>query len=272
MSEPEIDESERERRRELTQFLRARRAALSPPPASEPLRRRRRTPGLRREEVAERAGMSHVWYSWLERGRPIQVSPAMLERVAQALELNDDETAHLFTLVKRRAPRAESVETLPSAVVDILERHGNPACVFGARLDILAANEPFRRLYDHPEGEDEWQGNALWRAFTDPKKKTRHAGWLDYARNLTAMLRVSYAHHLGEPRFEALIERLKAASPEFVTIWAEQLVVRHLIRRVVICDDDDRRTTVEVVQLPMPWDPLQTIAFVNPLASDDPAG
>ena len=129
MSEPEIDESERERRRELTLFLRSRRAALSPPPASEPLRRRRRTPGLRREEVAERAGMSHVWYSWLERGRPIQVSPAMLERVAQALELNDDETAHLFTLVKRRAPRAESIETLPSAVVDILERHGNPACV-----------------------------------------------------------------------------------------------------------------------------------------------
>ena len=272
MSEPENDALERERRKELKLFLRAQRERLVPPAAECPPRRRRRTPGLRREEVAERAGMSPVWYSWLERGRPIQVSSAMLERVARALELNEDETAHLFTLVGKSEPRARPplLEVVPDTIKNVLSHYHNPACVFGARLDILAANEPFRRLFDHPEGEDEWQRNALWRAFKDPKKRS-HADWVDYARNLTAMFRMNYAHHLGNPSFEGLIDALKASSPEFEAIWADQLVVRRLMRQVTFDHGSARNAVVEVVHLPMPWDPLQTMVFINPLTPQDAA-
>ncbi len=220
--------SEEGRRTELADFLRTRRARLAPERAGLPRGDRRRTPGLRREEVALLADVGITLYTFLEQGRPIPVSAETLGRVARALQLDADETAHLFALAGR-APSLPSQEDVPANVRAMIDGLGpTPAYVVDACWDILAWNEAEAALVPAVAEMAPEERNALWLFFGRPERAWI-VGWERHAREALAHFRLDYGRRRGDPRFAAVIERCWRASPEFRVWWA-----RH--------DVEDRRT------------------------------
>lgn len=199
-------------RTDLADFLRTRRARLSPEEVGLPAGVRRRTPGLRREEVALLADVGITLYTFLEQGRPIAVSAEALGAVARALQLDIAETAHLFALAGRPSPDPGQ-EEVPANVRAMIEGLGpNPAYIVDACWDILAWNEAETALVPamaemHPE-----ERNALWLFFGRPER-TWIVGWERHAREALSHFRLDYGRRRGDPRFAAVIERCRRASP-----------------------------------------------------------
>ncbi len=209
-----------ERRRELADFLRTRRARLSPARAGLGEKSRRRTPGLRREEVAELADIGIAWYTWLEQGRDIQASADVLERVAGALQLNTDERLALFLLARQHPPLAPLTET---AVTPALQRFlecqsPNPAYITNRRWDLVAWNKQASLILGEIEAHPQEQRNIVWLIFTDPWPRHVLAEWESVAQRVLALFRLDSARHPGESG--GLIDRLQAASPEFRQWWS----------------------------------------------------
>ena len=252
-----------ERSRELQRFLRARRESLTP---TAPASRRRRTPGLRREEVAELADISSVWYARLEMGRPVSASSKVLHRLAQALQLSPDERAHLFVLAGREPPSTIGTlgETVHPSIQKVLNEFTYPAWVLGARLDLLASNRPFRLLWDHDERMRGHDANSLWTIFMNPGRRNIHVDWLADARNMVAFFRRNYGHYVGNPHFDALIEALKSSSPEFCTIWSSHQVATRFVREMRVYRPEIGEVLLEAMYFPTPIDPLQTLALCMP--------
>src|SRR5690606_11582000 len=157
-----------ERRRELGAFLRSRRERRRPEAVGLPVGDRRRTPGLRREEVAMLAGMSVTWYTWLEQGRNVQPSRQVLGSLADVLGLDDVETAHLFRLAgevpPRVGPASAAVADHEQAMLDRLDP--NPALLLDRRLDVVAWNRGAVVLYGDLASLDADRRNILWLTFT----------------------------------------------------------------------------------------------------------
>jgi transcriptional regulator with XRE-family HTH domain len=214
------------RRRELADFLRRRREAIRPEQVGLPVAGRRRTPGLRREEVAQVAGVGVTWYTWLEQARDIRVSENVLDALARALLLDSHERAHLFTLAG--APSAAAVlesDTLDPAVALLLERFGTyPAAVVNARYDILAFNPSYAALMGDIAALPFDQRNVLWLLFTSDRMRRMCVDWEHATRRLVAQLRASYADHMSEPAWRSLVKRLQDASPTFREYWEEHNV------------------------------------------------
>jgi transcriptional regulator with XRE-family HTH domain len=214
------------RRRELADFLRRRREAIRPEQVGLPVAGRRRTPGLRREEVAQVAGVGVTWYTWLEQARDIRVSENVLDALARALLLDSHERAHLFTLAG--APSAAAVlesDTLDPAVTLLLERFGTyPAAVVNARYDILAFNPSYAALMGDIAALPFDQRNVLWLLFTSDRMRRMCVDWEHATRRLVAQLRASYADHMSEPAWRSLVKRLQDASPTFREYWEEHNV------------------------------------------------
>jgi transcriptional regulator with XRE-family HTH domain len=215
-------------RSELTEFLRTRRARLSPPDIGLPQTERRRTPGLRREEVAQAAGVGITWYTWLEQGRAIEVSAHFLERVAQALRLDDQERLHLFTLAQNRPPPhgLPGDRQLRDSHRRMLESFDGPAYIATDCLDVAAWNSTLSALFGDLAEFEERDRNLLWLLFTDARYQAAIPDWRDAGRGMAARFRGAFARRQREPRFLALIERLVAASPEFAVCWNEHDVTR----------------------------------------------
>ena len=162
---------ERERRQALADFLRTRRARLSPAEVDLPADLRRRTPGLRREEVAQLAHIGTSWYIWLEQGRDVHPSPQVLEGVAQALRLTPNERRHLFLLAGQPfAPHLSlSQECASPALQQVLDDlNPTPAYVLGRRWDYLAWNHAADRLFAISKESSRYERNLVWRLFTSP--------------------------------------------------------------------------------------------------------
>jgi transcriptional regulator with XRE-family HTH domain len=217
------------RRAELADFLRTRRSALNPDDVGLPNGGRRRTPGLRREEVAQLAGMSVTWYTWLEQARDVRASQSVLDGLADALRMNAAERAHLMLLgrgdeaVASRARR----EDLDPTVRRLIENLGDsPACILGRRWDYLAWNRAFEVVFCDPRKYPEDRRNFLWSIFTDQTRRRRSLDWEASARNALARFRADNARHLGDPEFEELIDAVHAASPEFRDWWPRHEVAR----------------------------------------------
>ncbi|MGD1065836.1 MAG: helix-turn-helix transcriptional regulator [Vulcanimicrobiaceae bacterium] len=166
-----------DRRNELKCFLRTRRERLQPADVNLPCGTRRRTPGLRREEVAELAGVGVAWYSWLEMGREIRVSSRMLLGIARALKLSEDETAYLFTLAGNAVPERDCdfPETVPVWMEEVLRRIRGPAYFIGRRLDVLAWNEHAERLFNFYESADPLQSSRALSGRSAFRKSDRSA-------------------------------------------------------------------------------------------------
>jgi transcriptional regulator with XRE-family HTH domain len=211
-----------ERRKELADFLRTRRARLSPTDVGLPLGVRRKTAGLRREEVAQLASVGVTWYTWLEQGRDIHVSRQILESLGQVLMLNADEKAHLFSLANHPlgpSPwmQREMVSPLLQRFLDQLDP--NPAYITGRRWDLLAWNQAACQVIGDFSALPAEQRNIVWFVFTNQEFRRRALDWEGIAQKVLAQFRVSSGRAPGDPWFTALIEALKQASREFRMWW-----------------------------------------------------
>lgn len=213
-------------RKELADFLKSRRQRLNPVTLDAEIisngSTRRRTPGLRREEVASLAGVGLTWYTWLEQGRPIRVSTQVLESLAQTLRLDAKEKEHLFLLAHRQLPittpaPAETVSPTVQQVLDKLNPH--PAFVMGPRMDLIGWNKAYSRVFGDFENRYGLERNVLWMVFTDSHYRSNLLNWAILTRSVVAQFRAVYGQFIGDAQFENLIEQLKIASPEFAEWW-----------------------------------------------------
>ena len=213
-----------ERRQALGAFLRTRRARLQPQEVGLPARNRRRTPGLRREEVAELANIGVSWYTLLEQGHDVHPSRQVLESVAQALRLTPAEEQHLFLLAFQELPAkpiAEEAQITPALqrVVDALDPH--PAFLIGRRWDVLTWNRAADLLFRFQEACPPHSLNVVWRFFKR-KPRTLDLHWEKQAQNLVAQFRADYARYPSDASFQEIIEDLQRVSPEFRQWWEQQ--------------------------------------------------
>lgn len=215
-----------DRRRLLGAFLRTHRERLTPAEVGLPATGRRRTPGLRREEVAQRGGVSTVWYSWVEQGRDIALSGPALARLAAALCLTPAERAYLFELTRQRDPAPPSLpaaETVPAELAAAVRAVAVPAYLLDRLWHARAWNPPAARLLAP------WLGAAeaclLRFVFLDPRARDFIAGWENRARRLVAEFRADTAHAPGDAAISALVETLRGASADFAAYWADHAVL-----------------------------------------------
>jgi len=211
-----------ERHQALADYLRQRRARLSPTEVGLPAGSRRRTPGLRREEVAQLANIGTSWYVWLEQGRDVHPSAQVLESLAQALRLTGNERRHLFLLAGQPLPSpALPVEECVSPELQQMldDLNPTPACVIGRRWDYLAWNKAADVVFGISEASPPYARNVVWYFFTNPTARERFTHWEPMARGLLAELRTASTRYPGDAWFEDLIEDLKQASPEFCRWW-----------------------------------------------------
>ncbi|MEU5032456.1 helix-turn-helix transcriptional regulator [Streptomyces milbemycinicus] len=221
-------------REELGEFLRSRRGRLRPEDAGLPsYGGRRRVPGLRREELAQLAGVSAGYYTRLEQGQSPNASDAVLDAVARVLRLDDAERAHLYSLARpksrarRRAARPEQVR--PGVRV-MIESFGDvPALVMGRFCDVLAWNRMAHALmaghldFDAPNRPAE-RPNIARLLFLDPHTRELYADWLRKARSTVADLRLIAGRYPGDPALTGLIGELTVGSAEFARLWAAHTV------------------------------------------------
>jgi transcriptional regulator with XRE-family HTH domain len=211
------------RREQLKEFLRAKRAALTPADVGLPTAGRRRTAGLRREEVAVLAKVGVSWYTWLEQGRDIKVSPTVLDAIARALLLDEAERAHLYVLAGLNPPEPTGKPGTPvndhlKAVLDAWMP--NPAHVLDRHYDLMAMNDASRSVF----GFDDDVRNCMVAFFTHPIYRGRFTSWHEFAPDMVADFRASAARYPDDPAFDKIANDLRATSPDFARLWARSEV------------------------------------------------
>jgi transcriptional regulator with XRE-family HTH domain len=211
------------RRTELAAFLRSRRERVSPEDVGLPPGSRRRTAGLRREELAQLAGVGVTWYTWLEQGRPINASVQVLDAIARTLRLDATERGHLFRLaeVPGAAGQADCPECpLPPTVQRILDSIPYPASVLTERFDLVAWNPIYAALFPRLVRLPAAERNTLLSCLTGPSCCSPLPEQEMYSATLVAQLRAAYGRHVGDPAWTHFIRRLEALSPDFAATWA----------------------------------------------------
>jgi transcriptional regulator with XRE-family HTH domain len=213
----------------LGTFLKNRRAKLDPAAFGLPPERRR-TPGLRREEVAQRANISPTWYTWLEQGRGGAPSADVLDRISRALMLTDVEREHLFLLGLGRPPevryrRDEGVTPRLQRVLDALEP--SPALIRTALWDVVAWNRAATLMLTDYGSLPPQQRNILRFIFLDPRVRAAQYDWESVARFVVGAFRVDAARAGAAAEVEPLVDELCRLSPEFKAMWRDNDVRSH---------------------------------------------
>ncbi len=214
--------NEQERRAELAQFLRIRRERISPDQVGFPAGKHRRTPGLRREELAIAAGVGMTWYTWLEQGRDITVSAPVLESLARVLQLDADERAHLFILAREQLPATPFPweQTVEPALQLILDTMGvYPAYVLSPRSDFIAWNQAACQVYADFSTMSLRERNFLWFLFTNRQYRTQLINWEAEAHRALALFRASTQRYIGEAWVTEIVTDLQHVSSEFREWW-----------------------------------------------------
>ncbi|MBP0451709.1 helix-turn-helix domain-containing protein [Kitasatospora sp. RG8] len=209
------------RRHELAAFLRSRRERIAPEQVGLPMTGRRRTPGLRREEVAQLAAVGVTWYTWLEQGRDIQVSAQVLDAVARALLLDPAERGHLFVLAGTEdpAPVRECLTVTPAIRLVLEQMSPMPAAVVNTRYDVLAHNPSYTHLVGNLDELPFEDRNLMWMAFTPSRFRDVLVDHENERDGMVARFRSGMADHSAEPAWKALLARLRKASPDFEAAW-----------------------------------------------------
>ncbi len=215
-----------ERRREIADFLKTRRTRRQPEELGLPRGRRRRTPGLRREEVAAAAGVSAEWYTWLEQAREVRPSAQVLTRIGEALRLEPREARHLLTLGGYAVPangsdlpQTVSVSLRLQRLIDQMEF--GPAWVFGERWDIVAWNRAATVIHGDLATLQGIERNALYQLFLGNRMRATLVDWETHGRLCVAKLRATYARRVEDPWFNELVTVLRTRSAEFARWWDE---------------------------------------------------
>ncbi|MGW0334710.1 helix-turn-helix transcriptional regulator [Streptomyces sp. NPDC003011] len=259
-----------DRSSEIREFLRTRRARITPEQAGlAPHGGARRVPGLRREEVAQLAGVSVDYYVRLERGRTKGVSETVLDAVARALHLDETERAHLFDLTQPTPARTRRKRPLaPQRVHPVLYRTLDslsvPAVVQGRRLDVLAANKLAHALYTDFEARPRRERNFARFVFLDEAARTLYADWEQVAGDCLAMLRLYAGRHPDDPQLTELIGELSLHSDTFRRMWADHDVTAHTTGTKRLHHPLVGDLTLEFAVLAVEGDPEQTLVIYTP--------
>ncbi|MFD9980920.1 helix-turn-helix domain-containing protein [Streptomyces massasporeus] len=251
---PRTPEAPREadvRRHELAAFLRSRRERIAPEQVGLPRGRRRRTPGLRREEVAQLSAVGVTWYTWLEQARDIQVSVQVLDALARALLLDPSERAHLFRLAGAADPTpATTCPSVTPAMRALLEQvEPFPACLQNSRYDILAHNRTYGLLLCDLDAVPPEDRNCILLSYTHAEWQSSIVHLEETQRLMAARFRATMAGHLTEPAWKMLLDRLHAESPAFRTAWDRHEVVAHRTKRKEFRNRHVGRVTVNHTDL-----------------------
>jgi len=208
------------RRQDLAAFLRARRNATRPEDVGLEREPGRHVPGLRREEVAALAGISTTWYTWIEQGREITVSPEALVQIARALNLTPRMVEYMSFLSRTTEPAVlDPSPVIPDAMRTLVQGHKeSPAYVATARFDLLVWNDFVGEMFDYKPTKDPFELNVVWRFFHDPTRRRLYLDWEKAARMFVANFRHAFARYRDDPHFEDLLERLMR-SEDFARLW-----------------------------------------------------
>ncbi|MFC8951821.1 helix-turn-helix domain-containing protein [Streptomyces sp. NPDC057101] len=216
---------------ELSEFLRSRRARLKPQDVGLPeYGRHRRVPGLRREELAQLAGVSVAYYTRLEQGHGRNVSMEVLDAIARALRLSDTERAHLThlakpTVKKRQRAAIARPQRVRASLTQLLDSmDGVPAFVLGRRLDILAWNRMARALLGDFAAWEPAERNMPRMVFLDPNARDLYVDWEHKAVEVVSVLRLYAGCYPDDPQLLALVGELSVRSEEFRSLWAAHTV------------------------------------------------
>lgn len=215
--------NDKSRRQELADFLRSRRERLTLREVGLPDTTRRRTPGLRREEIAQLAGISTSWYTALEQARMIHPSEEVLDSLARAMQLTPTERRHLFTLTWQQPTRewAEHEENASSEIQKLIHSFDtNPAYVIGRRWDLIDWNQSAELVFGFGALQPPYQRNLMWRLFANPTWQ-HDERWELVARISVARFRTDSARYPGDPSFEGLIQDLQQISDQFCLWWSQ---------------------------------------------------
>jgi transcriptional regulator with XRE-family HTH domain len=224
------DERHLDRRTELSEFLHTRRARLKPGDVGLAESGRRRVPGLRREELAQLAGVSMAYYTRLEQGNGRNVSVEVLDAISSALTLSDAEHAHLLHLAKpirqkgRPAPQRQQVRPALRDLLTAME--GIPAYVWGRRTDVLAWNRTASALFGDWSARAPQERNWARITFLDPAARRLFVDWEAKACDVVGQLRLDAGLHANDPLLATLIGELSMMSEDFRTMWATHNVKR----------------------------------------------
>src|ERR1700756_383516 len=207
----------------LGAYLRDRRTRLDPAAFGFPPERRR-TPGLRREEVAQRANISPTWYTWLEQGRGGAPSADVLDRIARAMMLTDAEREHLYLLGLGRPPEVryhapEGITPRLQRLLDTLEV--SPAFIRTATWDVIAWNKAATVVLTDYSMLPEGQRNVLRMMFRDARVRALQSNWQNVARFVVASFRADVARAGAARNVQSLVDELCATSPEFAAMWRD---------------------------------------------------
>ena len=214
------------RRTELAAFLRTQRARLTPADVglvTGSASGRRRTQGLRREEVAQLSGVGVTWYTWLEQGRDISASAQVIDALARALVLNQDQHRHLRELagLPPPAPQAAADDMLPRLQLLVDAAMPSPASVYDSHFDYLVWNQAYASVRHDPAALPPGRRNMLWMMFTDAANRARMVRWESAAQAVLSQFRAAVGRDPDDPRFAELVTALTEASPHFRDWWAE---------------------------------------------------
>jgi transcriptional regulator with XRE-family HTH domain len=184
---------------------------------------RRRTPGLRREEVAQLAGVGVTWYTWLEQGRPINASVQVLDAVARVLQFDATEREHLYRLagipfVHEPASDGDTVGAEAQGILDALDPL--PSAIYNDRYDVRATNAAYRAMWPTLAVVERWERNVLYQLFTVRACCQTFVNGADELPSMVAQLRRSYGRHVGEPAWEGFIALMVRSSAAFAQMWA----------------------------------------------------
>lgn len=214
----------------LSEFLKSQRSKLHPHAVGLPTGSRRRTPGLRREEVAQLAGVSTTWYTWLEQGRDIKVSASVLDSIAGALRLNADERKYLFDLaMDSELHYSELVQaketTISSSLHKILqELKYCPTLISDRHCQIVGWNPAASHVFLDFERIPEEERNMISLIFTKKELRALAVNWPHFARGFLAIFRAYYGQYVADPWYAQFLEKMSRTSPDFQELWNQSEV------------------------------------------------
>ena len=255
----------------LGTYLKDRRTRLDPATFGFPLTRRR-TPGLRREEVAQRANVSATWYTWLEQGRGGAPSADVLDRIARAMMLTDVEREHLFLLGLGRPPEARYKE--PEGITPRLQRlldtlDHSPAFIRTATWDVIAWNKAAAAVMTDYSTLPEGRRNVLRLMFRDNRVRAVQSDWHSVARYVVASFRADVARAGAARNVQSLVDELCATSPEFAAMWRDNDVQGHGDGRKVLHHPIAGKLSLEFSGFAVDGRPDLTLVIYNPATPAD---
>ncbi|NDV89066.1 helix-turn-helix domain-containing protein [Aurantimonas aggregata] len=247
-------------------FLRARRAALQPEDVGLPRGARRRVKGLRREEVAQLAGIGLTWLTWLEQGREMNVSANALGRIARGLRLKPVDVDYVFSLMGLPQEDVSERLTATEALHNLVDGYRWPAAVLSPLLDVVVANRVMHLLYGIDNGLPPFEENHLWQLMVNPERQKLLVDYEAEARHFAALFRLTSAKYVNTPRFIALRNALLDESSLFQQIWTKSAIDPPSPRDVRLNHKVYGQITVNVTRTPLQGD--QFLFLLNPADSE----